>query len=119
MAVEHTFRLCKQTLNWTLPRPRTPEQAERWTWLILAAYTQLHLARAFSPTYACRGRNPCPDPAQVTPGRVRRRFRSIHAQLGTPASGPKPCGPSPGRPRGTTRGPAPRHPAIKTTSQMT
>ncbi len=24
---------------------RTPEQADRWTWLILAAYTQLRLAR--------------------------------------------------------------------------
>jgi hypothetical protein len=30
---EHTFRLVKQTLNWTLPRVRHPEQAERWTWL--------------------------------------------------------------------------------------
>ncbi len=28
---EHTIRFCKQTLGWTTPRPRTPEQADRWT----------------------------------------------------------------------------------------
>ncbi|MFI0260922.1 hypothetical protein ACH4OW_18020 [Streptomyces sp. NPDC017056] len=29
--IEHTFRFVRQTLNWTLPRPRTPSQADRWT----------------------------------------------------------------------------------------
>lgn len=29
--LEHTFRFCKQTLNWTTPRVRTPQQADRWT----------------------------------------------------------------------------------------
>ncbi len=43
---EHTFRFLKQVLNWTLPRVRHPEQADRWTWLVLAAYTQLRLATA-------------------------------------------------------------------------
>jgi Transposase DDE domain len=43
--LEHTFRFLKQTLNWTLPRVRHPEQADRWTWLVLLAYTQLRLAR--------------------------------------------------------------------------
>ncbi|WP_448612150.1 hypothetical protein [Geodermatophilus sp. URMC 60] len=43
--LKHTFRFCKQALGWTTPRIRTPEQADRWTWLILAAYTQLRLAR--------------------------------------------------------------------------
>jgi Transposase DDE domain len=43
---EHTIRFCKQTLGWTTPRVRHPQQAERWTWLVLAAYTQLRLARA-------------------------------------------------------------------------
>jgi hypothetical protein len=42
---EHTIRFCKQTLGWTTPRPRTPAQAEPWTWLVLAAYTQLRLGR--------------------------------------------------------------------------
>ncbi len=43
--LEHTFRFCEQTLGWTTSRVRTPEQADRWTWLILAAYTELRLAR--------------------------------------------------------------------------
>src|SRR4029453_14405780 len=34
--LEHTVRFAKQTLGWTTPRPRTPEQADRWTWLVLA-----------------------------------------------------------------------------------
>src|SRR5206468_8285902 len=29
--VEHTLRSAKQTLGWTIPGPRTPEQADRWT----------------------------------------------------------------------------------------
>jgi hypothetical protein len=36
--VEHTIHFCKQTLGW-IPRVRHPEQADRWTWLVLAAYT--------------------------------------------------------------------------------
>jgi hypothetical protein len=28
--LEHTFRFVKQVLNWTLPRVRHPEQADRW-----------------------------------------------------------------------------------------
>jgi hypothetical protein len=43
--LEHSVRFAKQTLGWTTPRPRTPEQADRWTWLVLASYTQLRLAR--------------------------------------------------------------------------
>jgi hypothetical protein len=43
--LKHTFRFIKQFLNWTLPRVRHPEQADRWTWLVVLAYTQLRLAR--------------------------------------------------------------------------
>lgn len=43
--IEHTFRFCKQTLGLTRPRLRTPQQADRWVWLVLATYTQLRLAR--------------------------------------------------------------------------
>ena len=35
--LEHTFRFFKQTLGWTIPQVRHPEQADRWSWLILAA----------------------------------------------------------------------------------
>jgi hypothetical protein len=43
--LEHTFRFLKQTLGWTRPRIRTPDQGNRWTWIIVAAHTQLRLAR--------------------------------------------------------------------------
>ena len=43
--LEHTFRFCKQTLNWETPRLRHPEQADRWTLLVLLAFTQLRLAQ--------------------------------------------------------------------------
>jgi hypothetical protein len=35
--LEHTFRFLKQSLNWTLPRVRHPEQADRWSWLVALA----------------------------------------------------------------------------------
>jgi hypothetical protein len=45
LLLEHTFRLFKQVLGWTCPQTPTPEAADRWTWLIIAAHTQLRLAR--------------------------------------------------------------------------
>jgi Transposase DDE domain len=46
--IEHTFRFLKQTLGLTRPRLRTPEQADRWVWLLIAAHTQLRLTRALA-----------------------------------------------------------------------
>jgi hypothetical protein len=43
--IERTFRLFKQALGWACPEIRTPEAADRWTWLIVVAFTQLRLAR--------------------------------------------------------------------------
>lgn len=43
--LEHTLRFCKQSLGWTTPRVRHPEQADRWTWLVVAIYTQFRPAR--------------------------------------------------------------------------
>jgi hypothetical protein len=84
--LEHTVRFAKQTLGWTIPRPRTPEQADRWTWLVLAAYTQLRLARAIAGDQRLPWERPDPS----------------HG-----------CHRSPGRPRGRCSGPAVRYPAIK------
>jgi hypothetical protein len=55
--LEHTIRFLKQTLGWTAPRFRHPEQADRWTWLVLLAYyAQLRDWRAASSqTGGCRG----------------------------------------------------------------
>jgi hypothetical protein len=112
--LEHTDRFCKQTLNWTTPRVRHPEQADRWTWLVVLAYTQLRLARrAIAEQRLPWERPQRPDRRALTPTRVRQAFPQLLATLGTPADPPKPCGRSPGRPTGARSGPARRFPARK------
>ncbi len=110
--LEHTFRFVKHTLGWTAPALCTPEQADRWTWLIVAAYTQLRLARGLVADQRLPWERPC-DPAKLTPVRVRRGFRRLRAMLGTPASPPKYHTAGPGRPKGTRRPPRTRYPALK------
>jgi hypothetical protein len=110
--LEHTVRFCKQTLGWTTPRPRHPEQADRWTWLILAGYAQLRLARAVVADARLPWERPRP-PARLSPVRVCRGFPRLLVRLGSPAATPKPAGRSPGRPKGSRCGPAVRYPAIK------
>jgi hypothetical protein len=110
--LEHTVRFCKQTLGWTTPRPRHPEQADRWTWLVLVAYTQLRLARQLVADQRLPWERPRP-PGQLSPYRVRRGVSRLLCTLGSPAAAPKPSGRSPGRPKGHRSGPALRHPAIK------
>ena len=113
--LEHTLRFAKSTLGWTTPALRHPEQADRWTWLIVAGYTQLRLARPIVTDQRLpweRRR----DLGTLSPLRVRRGFRCLSLVLGTPASPPKPCGRGPGRPAGSRNHPTPRHPAIKKTA---
>jgi hypothetical protein len=110
--LEHTFRFFKQSMGWTTPRVRHPEQAYRWTWLVLAAYTQLRLAR----THVADQRLPWErryGAGRLTPVRVHRAVSLLLAQIGTPAKPPKPCGRSPGRPKGRLSGRAERYPALK------
>jgi hypothetical protein len=110
--LEHTVRFCKQTLGWTTPRPRHPEQADRWTWLVVAAYTQLRLARQIAGDQRLPWERPRTQPRR-SPYRVRRGFPRLLCALGSPAATPKPSGCSPGRPKGRPSGPAIRYPAIK------
>jgi hypothetical protein len=110
--LEHTVRFAKQTLGWTTPRPRHPAQAERWTWLILAGYTQLRLARQLVADQRLAWERPRPS-GQLSPYRVRRGFSRLLCAVGSPASAPKASGRSPGRPKGHRSGPALRHPAVK------
>ncbi|WP_431955254.1 transposase, partial [Actinacidiphila sp. bgisy167] len=81
--IEHTFRFFKQTLGLTRPRLRTPEQADRWVWLILAAYAQLCLARPLAEDLRRPWEKPL-TPDRLTPGRVRRGYPRIRRILGTP-----------------------------------
>ena len=45
----------------------------------------------------------------LAPGRIRRGFRNIRRDLGTPARVAKPSRPGPGRPKGSSKGPATRY----------
>ena len=110
--IEHTFRFAKHTLGWTTPSLCTPQQADRWTWLIVASCTQLRLARGLVADLRLPWEQPR-DPAQLTPARVRRGFRRLRATIGTPASPPKSTTPGPGRPKGTRKPPRTRYPPTK------
>jgi Transposase DDE domain len=120
--IEHTFRFVKQDLFWTGHTPLDPDQAERWTWLVALAYTQLHLARGI----VADRRLPWEKHLTVdrlSPRRVRRGFRAATAQLPTPARAPKPSRPGPGRPKGSknvtvrTRRPVIKKPRAANTGQ--
>ena len=121
--IEHTFRFLKQVLGWTRPKLRDPAAADRWTWLVLACYAQLWLARSIAADLRLPWQRPA-LPGRLTPARVRRGFRAIHGTLPVPAAAPKPGKPGPGRPPGSkNRHPATRHDvgkaAIKKTTQET
>ena len=96
--IEHTFRFLKQVLGWTRPKLRDPAAADRWTWLIIACYAQLYLARHLAADIRLPWQRPCP-PGRLTPARVRRGFRRIRQTL-----------PGPGQ-RAETRQARPRPPA--------
>jgi hypothetical protein len=107
--IEHAFKLLKGTLGLTAAKVRAPEQADRWARLLMTACAQLLLARPLAADLR-RPWEKHPDPARpLTPGRVRRGFRNIRRDLGTPARVAKPTRPGPGRPKGSGKGPAPRY----------
>jgi hypothetical protein len=112
--LEHTFRLFKQTLGWTRPKIRCPEAADRWTWIVIAAHTQLRLARPLAADLRRPWERPA-APDRLTPARVRRAFRNIRPRTALPARAPKPAKPGPGRPPGSrNRRPAARYDVGKT-----
>ena len=95
--------------GWTTPKLRDPAAADRWTWLIIAAHTQLRLARRLTDDLRRPWERPAPaGPADPGPGppRVSPPPREDHP---VPAGAPKPSRPGPGRPPGS-RNRAPRHP---------
>jgi hypothetical protein len=98
--LEHTFRLFKQTLGWTAPKIREPAAADRWTWLVITAHTQLRLARPLAEDLRKPWERPA-KPGRLTPARVRRGFRRLHGKTPQPAGAPKPGKAGPGRPAGS------------------
>jgi hypothetical protein len=99
--LEHTFRFFKQTLGWTRPRIRTPQAADEWTWLIIAAHLQLRLTRHLVEDMRRPWERSPAKPGRLTPARVRRGFWRIRASTVLPAGAPKPARPGPGRPAGS------------------
>ena len=90
---------------------RDPAAADRWTWLIIACYAQLYLARPLAAAIRLPWQRPQP-PGTMTPGRVRAGFRHARQALGSPASIAKPGKPGPGRPAGSkNKNKAPRQSA--------
>jgi hypothetical protein len=74
--LEHTIRFLKQTLGWTTLRVRHPEQADRWTWLILAAYAQLRLAQVMVADKRLPWERRYPA-ERLTPLRTLRSFATL------------------------------------------
>jgi hypothetical protein len=111
--IEHTIKFCKRQLGWGLPKIRTPRQQDLWTRLVLAAHTQLRLARTLAADLPRPWQRATRPGRVLTPGRVLRGFRGLAGYLGTPASPPKPGKAGPGRPAGTIRPPRQRFPVNK------
>jgi hypothetical protein len=107
---EHGYRFLKQDLLWEQAHLRTPEQVERWSWIVACACNQLLLCQQ-SGLAVLRPWESQQRPA--TPRQVRRVMPSILLQLGTPAAAPKPRGKSPGWRKGRVRTPAPRFAVVK------
>jgi hypothetical protein len=116
--LEHTFRLLKQTLGWTKPRIRDPRSADRWTWLIITAHTQLRLARTLATDLRRPWERPPAIPDRLTPARVRRGFRHLRAKMPLPAGAPKSTRPGPGRPRGSKNRHIATHPPVGKTQHQ-
>jgi hypothetical protein len=91
---------------------RHPAQADRWTVLVVLAYTQLRLAQPLVADQRLPWERSLRQ-ERLTPGRVRRQFCQLRVLLDTLASPPKPAGRPAGRPKGPRYRPAPRYPAVK------
>jgi hypothetical protein len=111
--IEHCFRFLKQRLGWTAPLLRDPRAADRWTWIVIAAWNQLWLARPLAAAVRLPWQ-PAVPARDLTPGRVHAQFRAARQTAGTPASPPKSPSPGPGRPKGSkNKHKAPRQPVGK------
>jgi hypothetical protein len=114
--VEHLYRFLKQDLLWIAAHVRTPEQFERWSWLVAIAFNQLYLARDLGQAiYRPWERK---DRA-LTPRQVRRMMPTLLPQLGTPTRLCQPRGFAPGRPSGFHPKPAKRFPVVVKNSKKT
>jgi len=74
------IRFLKGSLGLTAAKVRTPDQADRWVRLVMAACAQLLIARPLAADLRRPWEKP-PDPSRpLTPGRVRRDFPTSAAR---------------------------------------
>ncbi len=111
---DHWYRFAKQSLFWTQPCLKTPEQAETWSDLMPFITWELWLARPVVSDHPLPWQKPQGNTV-MTPGRVRQSLAAVFATIGTPAQPPKPRGKSPGWPKGKPRTKAPRYPIVRKT----
>src|SRR5947209_19673251 len=71
---EHGYRFLKQALLWNRVHVRTPEQFERWSWLVALVVNQLYLARELGQAVH---RPWEPSERAITPQQVRRVMPTI------------------------------------------
>lgn len=112
---EHGYRFKKQSLLWTEPRLRTPEQFDRWSHVVTIVHNLVVLARDFIEGELHPWENKHRTP---TPQQVRRGLAKCLPELGTPAHPPKPRGNAPGRSLGTNVGKAKRFPVVRKTGKI-
>ena len=108
---EHAFKFAKGTLGLTAAKVRTPEQADRWVRLVMAAFAQLLLARPLAADL----RRPWETRPPTRPGRHPRAGSAADLQTSAPTSAPPPMSLNPpGQAQdGPKAPPAARHPAIQ------
>ena len=110
---EHFHRFAKVHLGMTTAHLASAEAVDRWTALVIAAYTQLLLARNLVDDLR-RPWQPRPKPGMVlSPYRVRLGFRRLRTQLPSHARPPRPRHPTPGRPKGSRNKPKATRPVYR------
>lgn len=112
-AIEHWYRFIKNHLLWNRFAGTGLNNTQLWSWLVTFVYWQLWLGRAVVADQRHPWEKPIADPAQLSPGRVRRSMALLLSQIGTPATPPKTRGKSHGRAPGSKMMPRIRFPCQK------
>ena len=114
-AIEHAFRFMKQHLGLNAHCLTDNEAIKRWMWLCALAYWQLLLmgrdVEDMCPAWYPR--KPEHESTWLTPGQVQRGAGRLLAQLGTPASAPRPAGKGHGRAHGYHPAPRTRYEVVR------
>jgi DDE superfamily endonuclease len=112
---EHGYRFKKQSLLWTEPRLRTPQQFDRWSHIVTIVHNLVVLARDLIEGELRPWEN---KQREQTPQQVRRGLAKYLPELGTPALPPKPRGNAPGRSCGSQIPKAERFPVVRKTGKV-